>query len=135
MAPSATSGTHDYIRNLTQDALCIEKHLMGWSGNGELNNSYWATWVRDAWNNPHTYDLVKRYMHRPPEQLYDTAKDPYEMNNLIDDPKLAKVKTRLTAELDRWMKAQSDPGAPQDTHEAHAAAKRGEHMYGPGISN
>jgi uncharacterized sulfatase len=74
-------------------------------------------------------------MHRPPEQLYDTAEDPYEMKNLIDDPKLARVKARLVAELDRWMKEQGDPGAPQDTHEAIQAAKRGEHMYGPGLSN
>jgi uncharacterized sulfatase len=132
---TVSDGRYRYIRNLTPDEIYIEKHLMGWTGKGELNNPYWATWVRDAWNNPHTYDLVKRYTHRPPEQLYDTAEDPYEMNNLIDDPKLAKVKTKLIAELDRWMKQQGDPGAPQDTHEAHAAAKRGEHMYGPGISN
>lgn len=132
---TVSDGQYRYIRNLTPDEIYIEKHLMGWTGKGELNNPYWATWVREAWNNPHTYDLVKRYTHRPPEQLYDTAEDPYEMNNLIDDPKLAKVKTRLSAELDRWMKEQGDPGAPQDTHEAIQAAKRGEHMYGPGISN
>ncbi len=119
-----------YIRNLTPDEIYIEKHLMGWTGNGKLNNPYWATWIAQAWNNRNTYDLVKRYMHRPAEQLYDTAADPYELKNLIDDPALAAVKKRLSDELDRWLREQGDPGAPQDTHEAVEAARRGEHMYG-----
>ena len=52
------------------------------------------------------------------------------MTNLADDPKHAAIKKKLSAELDRWMKAQGDPGAPQDTHEAHRAAKQGKHLYG-----
>ena len=30
----------------------------------------------EAWTNPHTYQMVKRYM-RPPEELYNSVKDPY----------------------------------------------------------
>ena len=41
------------------------------------------------------------------------------------DPALAGVKARLSAELDRWMDAQGDPGAALDTHEALEAARRG----------
>ena len=52
------------------------------------------------------------------------------MTNLADDPAFSAVKARLSAELDRWMTAQGDPGAPQDTHQAIEAARRGEHMYG-----
>jgi len=128
---TVSDGQYRYIRNLRPDEIYIEKHLMGWSGNGKLNSPYWATWVREAWANPHTYDLVKRYTRRPAEQLYRTAEDPYEMANLADDPAAAGVKARLSAELDRWMKEQGDPGAPQDTHEAIEAARRGAHIYGP----
>ena len=127
---TVTDGKYRYIRNLTPDEIYIEKHLMGWTGKGELNNPYWATWIRDAWNNERTYNLVKRYMHRPPEQLYHTAEDPYELNNLANDPSLAQVKAKLSAELDRWMKSQNDPGIPQDTHKAIQAARRGKHIYG-----
>ena len=127
---TVTDGRYRYIRNLRPDEIYIEKHLMGWSGEGKLNNPYWATWVRQAWNQPHTYDLVKRYMHRPAEQLYHTAADPYEMKNLADDPTMAGVKNRLSAELDRWMQQQQDPGSPQDTHEAIQAARKGRHLYG-----
>jgi uncharacterized sulfatase len=128
---TVSDGTYRYIRNLRPDEIYIEKHLMGWSGDGELNNPYWATWVRDAWDDEHTYDLVKRYVSRPAEQLYHTAEDPYEFENLADDPACAAIKTRLSAALDRWMQAQGDPGAPQDTPEALAAARRGRHRYGP----
>jgi uncharacterized sulfatase len=126
-----SDGQYRYIRNLKPDEIYIEKHLMGWSGDGKLNNPYWATWLRDASSSGHTYNLVKRYMHRPGEQLYHTAKDPYEMTNLADDPAAAAVKARLSAELARWMNTQGDPGAPLDTMQAFKAAHRGEHMYGP----
>ena len=86
--------------------------------------------VREAWANRHTYDLVKRYMTRPAEELYHTAEDPYEMTNLADDPAAAEIKARLSAELDSWMQQQGDPGAPQDTSEAIQAARRGKHLYG-----
>ena len=125
-----SDGQYRYIRNLSPDEIYIEKHLMGWSGQGKLNNPYWATWIREAWTNPHTYEMVKRYMHRPAEQLYNSAKDPYEMTNLADDPAFSALKERLSAELDRWMTAQGDPGAPQDTLQALEAARRGTHMYG-----
>ncbi len=125
-----SDGQYRYIRNLSPDEIYIEKHLMGWSGQCKLNNPYWSTWIREAWTNPHTYDMVKRYMHRPAEQLYNTAEDPYEMTNLAADPAFSAVKEVLRTELDRWMRAQGDPGAPQDTHQAIQAARRGAHMYG-----
>jgi len=128
---SVCDGQYHYIRNLTPGEIYIEKHLMGMQGGGALNNPYWATWVGQAWNNLDTYKLVKRYVHRPAEQLYHTAEDPYELTNVADDPQRAKIKVRLAAELDRWMKAQGDPGAAQDTHEAIQAARQGKHVYYP----
>jgi len=131
--PSRTvsDGRWRYIRNLTPNELYIQKYLMGTQGDGGLNNPYWGTWVFSSAAKPKSYDLVKRYMLRPAEELYDTSADPYEMNNLASDPKLAETKARLGAELDRWMAAQGDPGAAIDTLEALEAAKRGEHKYFP----
>jgi uncharacterized sulfatase len=124
-------GQYRYIRNLSPDEIYIEKHLMGSSGDGSLNNPYWATWVWSSWNDPRTYRLVKRYTHRPPEQLYHTAEDPFELTNLAGEAEYRAVKQKLSAELDRWLAGQGDPGIPQDTPEAHAAAKRGQHLYYP----
>jgi N-sulfoglucosamine sulfohydrolase len=130
---SITDGRHHYIRNLLPGELYIEKHLMGIRGNGSLNNPYWATWVRDSWANPQTHKLVKRYMRRPAEELYDLTADRYEMNNLATDPALKATREVLSSELDRWLESQADPGAAQDTHKAHQAARKGNHLYGPGL--
>ncbi len=128
---TVTDGQYRYIRNLTPEEIYIEKHLMGVQGDGGLNNPYWGTWVGQAWNNPHTYKLVKRYVRRPAEELYDTTNDPYELTNIAGDPQHAGLKSRLRAELDRWMKSQGDPGVPEDTQEAIQAARRGKHLYFP----
>lgn len=40
---------------------------------------------------------------RPTMELFDTVADPFEMNNLADDPAFAEVQARLTAELDSFL--------------------------------
>ena len=118
-----SDGKYRYIRNLSPDEIYIEKHLMGKQDDGGLNNPYWETWVGDSWDAPGIYNLVKRYLRRPAEELYHTAKDPFEMTNLANDPASADIKKRLSIELDRWMSEQADPGAPLDTLEALEAAR------------
>jgi len=128
---TVSDGKFRYLRNLRPQEMYIEKHLMGWTGKGSLNNPYWATWIRESTNQPATYNLVKRYMQRPAEQLYHTAEDPYEMSNLAGSAAYESTRKRLAAELDRWMKQEGDPGAAQDTKEALAAAREGKHLYVP----
>ena len=103
-----------YIRNLRHEDLYIEKHMMGMTAHGP----YWLTWVWAATDDPHARMLFNRFMRRPPEELYHTAKDRFEHTNLADDPKCAEIKARLSDELDRWMKEQGDPGASMDTFSA-----------------
>ena len=47
---------------------------------------------------------------RAPEELYDIGADPYEINNLADDPKLADTLKKMRARLDTWMEATDDKG-------------------------
>ena len=70
-------------------------------------------------------------MRRPAEQLYLTARDPYEQTDLAEELDHAQIKTRLSAALDEWMHWQADPGADLDTVKALQTARRGEHLYGP----
>jgi N-sulfoglucosamine sulfohydrolase len=127
---SVSDGTYRYIRNLTPDEIYIEKHVMGISGDGSLNNKYWPTWVWHSTTDRTTYDLVKRYTRRPAEELYHTASDPFELVNLANDPAQRETKARLSAELDRWMSSQGDPGAAVDKMEAFESGKRGQHVHG-----
>jgi N-sulfoglucosamine sulfohydrolase len=48
---------------------------------------------------------------RPAEELYDLARDPFQMNNVADRAEYAEAKKRLRADLDRWMKETADPRA------------------------
>lgn len=126
---TVTNGEFRYIRNLLPDEIYIEKHLMGIRGDGALNNPYWATWMFQSGQTEEAAGLVKRYMKRPAEQLYRTSDDPYEMTNLVGDSRYAKIKAELSRALDHWLHDQNDPGVPLDTREAHAAAKKGKHIY------
>ncbi len=132
---SVTDGRFHYIRNLSPGSLYIEKHLMGVKGDGLLNNRYWQDWIWNSTTDQRTYHLVSRYQSRPAEELYDLSRDPAEMRNLANDPKSAERLQTLREQLDRWMLSQGDPGAPQDTPAAHAASKKGEHLYVPPTSN
>ena len=126
-----TDGDYRFIQNLRPNDLYIEKHLMGMTGGGGLNNPYWATWIAEAWDHPKTLQLVTRYMRRPAEELYHTASDPYEMKNLAGDSRYADIKRRLKSELLRWRTRQGDPGIDQDTMKAIQAARQGKHLFGP----
>jgi len=126
---SVTDGRFRYIRNLLPEELYLEKHLMG---GGRLNNPYWASWVgANPLRNRRAYERVRRFQRRPAEQLYHTAKDPYELENLAGDPALAEVQTKLGSALDGWLDEQADPGAPVDTVEALQASRQGRHLHGP----
>lgn len=125
-----TDGEFRYIRNLTPGQLYIEKHIMGVEGKSKLNNPYWQTWMFHS-EQPAIHSLIQRYMQRHAEQLYHTAKDPFEMTNLADNPNLAGTKSRLSQQLDQWLAVQGDPGIPQDTIEALQAARRGKHLFTP----
>lgn len=128
---SITDGRYHYIRNLTPNEIYIEKHLMGMRGDGKLNNPYWSTWKWAAANDPQAYELVKRYVRRPKEEVYDLTSDPYELTNIALDSQLIEKKNELSSELDRWLKSQGDPGVAQDTIKAIQAARRGQHLYTP----
>jgi arylsulfatase A-like enzyme len=55
------------------------------------------------------------FARRPAEELYDLAKDPHQIDNLADKPRVAAVKKQLAGLVDRWMKETGDPRLdPQD---------------------
>ncbi len=102
---------HHYVRNLNPHTLYIEKHVTGRIEHGR----YWPSWMWSTATDPHAYAMVQRYLRRPAEELYDLIAGPFELHNLAADPTLADTKRRLSAELDRWMREQRDPGAEVDS--------------------
>jgi uncharacterized sulfatase len=55
--------------------------------------------------------------HRPAEELYDINNDPFEVNNLADDPAYSTVKQQLSAKLDKWLKTADLGTYPEDPKE------------------
>ncbi|MFZ0428702.1 MAG: sulfatase-like hydrolase/transferase [Acidobacteriota bacterium] len=52
---------------------------------------------------------------RPPEELYDTEADPWEINNLIDDPEHREIAQRLRTALADWREEIHDMGDIPET--------------------
>ena len=78
--------------------------------NACTNSNIFKSWQDKAATDPDAADKVRRYEHRPAEELYDITKDQYEWHNLADDPKYAKVKAELRNRLLKWMQAMGDKG-------------------------
>lgn len=56
-------------------------------------------------------DIQKRWFEvKPAEELYDTEADPYELNNLANDPQYAEKRNELRLALDQWLIDTRDKG-------------------------
>ncbi|MHC4533881.1 MAG: sulfatase family protein, partial [Planctomycetota bacterium] len=78
--------------------------------NACTKSNIFKSWQDKAANDTDAADKVRRYEHRPGEELYDIRKDQYEWNNLADNPKYARVKAGLRRRLLEWMEAMGDKG-------------------------
>ncbi len=55
-------------------------------------------------------EQAQRYRKRPEYELYDLDADPYELPNLVGEPRMQRTFDRLLAPLRRWMASQGDKG-------------------------
>lgn len=100
---------YKYIMNLMPDA--IFQNIMT-----EKNyENIWNSWVRDAKTDKRAATLTKRYQHRPPEEFYDVDKDPFEQNNLAEQPQYRERMNQMKEQLEAWMAQQGDKGVETET--------------------
>ncbi len=93
------------------------------------------SWREKAQTDPDAADKVRRYEHRPGEELFDIVKDPYEWNNLAGDPRYAEVKKDLRRRLLEWMRANGDKGQQTELEaDMHLARNRNKKMPDSGGS-
>ncbi|NIP25452.1 MAG: sulfatase-like hydrolase/transferase [Phycisphaerae bacterium] len=106
---SLRTKTHKYIRNLNPDGMfqCVTTHGHDYK---EIGHSMWGSWKQKAKTDSFAAKRVKMFQYRPAEELYDIIKDPYELNNIADDPTNKKLLASLRKKLDAWMKQQGDRG-------------------------
>ncbi len=94
-----------YIKNLTPEVTFT---------NACTSSKVFQSWREKAKDDAEALEKVRRYQHRPAEELYDMQQDPFEWNNLADDPQHAKIKEELKTQLAKWMTQQSDRGQPTE---------------------
>lgn len=104
---SCGTKTHRYIRNLHPEVTFTNAVTRKKGDKAD----FWTSWVVKAdHGDRHALAMTQKYQHRPPEELYDVVNDPHCLNNLIDDPALADLKSSLSGQLDAWMTSQGDRG-------------------------
>ncbi len=101
---SVRSERYKLIRNLNHE---LEFQNVLTAGDG---SSYWSSWVRDAANDDTAAELVGRYLKRPAMEFYDLERDPFELNNLAENPTYRKEIRKMDGVLKAWMKQQGDRG-------------------------
>jgi len=101
---SVRSATHKYIRNLNHTVVFTNVLTRNQA------DSVLASWIETGKTNKTAAARAGAYQYRPAEELYDMRNDPWELNNLADDPKYAAVKKELRKALDEWMTQQGDEG-------------------------
>lgn len=102
--------THKYIRNLQPGGVFENLLTSGTDFNPAHASPVWKSWRTKAAHDAHAAERVLLYRHRPPEELYDLRRDPYEMKNLAAEPDLRTLKNHLGRSLDEWMANQGDRG-------------------------
>ena len=75
------------------------------------DSGYWDNWldraVEDA-EGTGPRRIVREFLVRPESELFDTANDPWERENLADDPVQAERVEALSIEIEDWMEATGD---------------------------
>ena len=106
--PSRSLRTREwnYILNLHPE---FQHHTHISRSSGAANGIvFWQSWLAAARTNAFAASVVKRYIERPAEELYDLKADPFELHNLAADPKQAERLSSMRTELKAWIKEQGD---------------------------
>lgn len=96
-----------YVKNFKSERWPVGNPETGYlNTDGSPTKSY----ILNNRPDPRSYHYWKwNFGKRPQEELYDVNKDPYCLNNLVDDPVFNQQKEELKKELYRELKKQDDP--------------------------
>ena len=97
---AVSNGEYRLIINLTPEAQFQNTVVKG--------DNYFKNWAKS--DNPEAVKFYNAYINRPPIELYNDQEDPYNLNNLAEDSKYAKLISQLRKKLDEWMIYCGDEG-------------------------
>lgn len=105
MVRAVRDGRFKYIRNF-----CPEKPYLLWipyRNRHPMLREMWRLHRADALEGP---QKLMMQTSRPPEELYDTEADPWEIENLADDPVHAGTLDRMRKAMENWRDDVGDLG-------------------------
>ncbi len=118
MVRAVTNGKYRYIKNYMPFRISMQ-HL------SFLFLAPSAQAWEDAFKAGKTNEVQSRFfMEKPLEELYDTENDPWEINNLVDDPAYADLLSEMRDVETNWMKEIRDVGlVPESDYEKFSGEK------------
>ncbi|MBN2162055.1 MAG: sulfatase [Pontiellaceae bacterium] len=113
-------GTYRFIMNLDSELNYVGRYI-----NGKKPSSWFAS-MEEAAAGGDTYagKIVQRMVKRPPEELYCTISDPFELDNLALKPEYDAIRNRLRNTLLKWLDDEKDPGEMMDSYDALNANRK-----------
>jgi uncharacterized sulfatase len=128
---AATDGRFKLMWNLTPENLFAVRTINGFDYGYEDKMTdrhvrmMYLSWLEKAKGDPAAEQMVQRFRKQPEFQLFDLDADPWEMNNLADNPEYAPQLKRLKLAVSVWMEQQGDKGAEAQPKKKKAKASKG----------
>ncbi len=76
--------------------------------------TYLLEWLARAKSDEKASALVRNYLRRPAEELYDIQSDPHQLSNVAEETTNTELLKQMRENLDVWMKQQGDKGLPTE---------------------
>ncbi len=105
--------THKYIVNLNHEGRFENVLTQGRETADRTPDPVWLSWLDKAEADLTAAVRVRLYQHRPARELYDLRTDPFELDNMADDPSNRKRVNNMHRRLRQWMAQQNDPLLPR----------------------
>jgi len=124
----------DNVRAIRNKRFLYIRNYMPFAPWGQHLNYLWrmeATKAWEAWHKAGKTDAVtgRWFGTKPMEELYDTAKDPDNVVNLIDNPEHKEVIKELRGELRKWQMKIHDSGLLPEAERVKRAADYNTTIY------
>ena len=115
---AVTDGRYKLMWNKTPDNLFAVRTINGFDYGyvDKMEDRHvrmiYLSWLDAAKSNLEAEKAIQRFRKHPEFQLYDLSEDPWERNNLAENPEYAVQLQELKASISGWMEVQGDDGLP-----------------------
>ncbi len=124
----------DNVRAIRDRKFLYIRNYMPYAPWGQHLNYLWTMRATQAWEQHHregkTDAITGRFFGtKPMAELYDTANDPDNVHNLIDDPRYASEVRRLSKALDAWQVKHFDSALIPESEMVKRAEESGKTIF------